>query len=89
MERRLQSLPLDDGEFLEQAKPVTPDGKVMVDPAKLEERHDAQVKATMASGACSFIVLGGRHNLSASARRLGGGTVEYIRVTTWRYKRSV
>jgi hypothetical protein len=31
-------------------------------------------------------VLGGKHDLSASVRRLGGGTTEYIRVTTHLYK---
>jgi hypothetical protein len=44
------------------------------------------VKAALASGPCSFIVLGGKHDLSESVRRLGSGTVEYIRVMMWRYK---
>ncbi len=44
------------------------------------------MKAVLASGACSFIVLGGQHDLSESVRRVGGGAVEYVRVTTRRYK---
>jgi hypothetical protein len=38
--------------------------------AKLETRHDAQVKAALASGPCAFIILGGGHDLSASVRLL-------------------
>jgi hypothetical protein len=44
------------------------------------------VKAALASGPCSFIVLGGKHDLSAGVRRLGGGTTEYVRVTMRQYK---
>jgi hypothetical protein len=80
---QLQVLPLDYAELLEQAKPV---GKVEVDPAKLEARHDGQVKGELPRGPCSFIILGGEHDLSESVRRLGNGTVEYVRATTRRYK---
>jgi hypothetical protein len=86
LDRQVQLLPLDDRELLEQAKPVARDGKVLPDPARVEARHDGQVKATLESGPCSFIVLGGDHDLSASVRRLGGGKVEYVWVTTKRYK---
>jgi hypothetical protein len=48
-------------------------------------REDAQVKAALASGPVSVIVLGGGHDLSDSVRRVGGGTVEYLRVTTRGY----
>jgi hypothetical protein len=44
------------------------------------------VLAALESGPCSFIVFGGVHDLSESVRRRGGGTVEYVRVTTRRYK---
>jgi hypothetical protein len=58
-----------------------------VERAKLEARHDAQVKAALASGGpCSLLVLGGGHDLSASVRRLGGGAAEYVRITTRRYR---
>jgi hypothetical protein len=86
MEHQLHLLPLDDDVTLEQAKPVTKDGKVRVDPAKQQARHDAQVKAALASWPCGFIVLGGKHDLTESVRRLGGGATEYIRATTRRYK---
>jgi hypothetical protein len=74
-------LPLDDAGLLDAAKPGS-GGEV--ERVKLEARHDAQVKA-LASGPCSVLVLGGGHDLSASVRRLGG-TAEYIRVTTGRYR---
>jgi hypothetical protein len=78
----VEVLPLDDEELLEQAKPQQ--GKV--DPAKNEARHDAQVKAALDSGPCALLILGGGHDLTASVRRLGKGKVEYVRVTTARYK---
>jgi hypothetical protein len=86
MERQLQVLPLDDCELHEQAKPVSTDGKLEIDAAKLEARHDFQVKAAIASGPCSFIILGGNHDLSESVRRLGCGATEYVRVTTRQYR---
>jgi hypothetical protein len=76
-------LPLDDARLLDAAKPV---GRGEVEPGKLEARHDAQVKAALASGPCSLLVLGGGHDLSSSVRRLGGGATEYVRVTTRRYR---
>jgi hypothetical protein len=79
-------LPLDDDELLEAAKPVTPDGRVRADPRKVEARHDSQVRAALASGPCAFVILGGDHDLSASVRRLGGGSAEYLRVTTRAYR---
>jgi hypothetical protein len=77
---------LDDEAALDRAKPVTPDGRIEFDPGKVEERHDAQVKAALENGPCSLLILGGAHDLSGSVRRLGNGTVEYIRVTTTCYK---
>jgi hypothetical protein len=78
-------LPLDDARLLDAAKPGR-GGEV--ERAKLEARHDAQVKAALASGPCSLLVLGGGHDLSPSVRRLGGAA-EYIRVTTGRYREFV
>lgn len=78
-------LPLDDADLLEAAKPVQPDGTVRFDPEKVEARHDGQVRRALAAGPCAVLVLGGAHDLSASVRRLGGGSTEYIRVTPKRY----
>lgn len=78
-------LPLDDEELLDQARPVTPDGKVQADPVKVEARHDGQVRNLHARGPFALIVLGGSHDLSESVRRLSHGKCEYIRVTTKKY----
>jgi hypothetical protein len=79
-------LPLDDGDLLDRAKPVTPDGKIKLDAGKLKAREDAQVKAVLDKRAFGLIVLGGAHDLSDSVRRLGQERCEYIRVTTIRFK---
>jgi hypothetical protein len=55
----VEVLPLDDEAALARAKPVGPDGKARADPAAVEARHDAQVRAALASGPCAFIILGG------------------------------
>jgi hypothetical protein len=78
----VEVLPLDDEELLEQAKPH----KGKLDPAKNEARHDAQVKAALDGSPSTLVILGGGHDLTASVRRLGKGKVEYVRVTTARYK---
>ena len=79
-------LPLDDADLLDRAKPITPEGKVRLDPEKLKARQVAQVKAVMDKGGFGLIVLGGAHDLSDSVRRLGQGRCEYIRVTTRRFR---
>jgi hypothetical protein len=79
-------LPLDDADLLDSAKPVTPEGKIRLDPEKLKARRDAQVKAVLEKGAFGLIVLGGAHDLSENVRRFGQGRSEYIRVTTRRFK---
>jgi hypothetical protein len=65
-------LPLDDAELLDEAKPITPEGKVRLDPEKLKARQDAQVKSLLEKGAFGLIVLGGAHDLRDSVRRLLG-----------------
>jgi hypothetical protein len=75
-------LPLEDEQLVAAAHPVRPDGTVRLDKAALEARHDAQVKVALASGPVAVLVLDANHDLSASVRRLGGGAVEYLRVTT-------
>jgi hypothetical protein len=86
---QVEVLPLDDRDLLEWAKPVERNVKMEPDPSRLKARHDGQVRAALQGGAVSFIILSGDHDLSESVRRLGGGTVEYIRVTTMRYKGTV
>jgi hypothetical protein len=54
---QVEVLPLDDEELLEQAKPV----KGKLDAAKVEARHDGQVRAALESGPCSLLILGGGH----------------------------
>src|SRR5262249_46736640 len=83
--REVEVPPLDDEEALDRARPVTPDGKVKADAAKVEARHDAQVRAALDSGPVAVIVLGGGHDLSAAVRR-AGGDIEYVRVTVKRYR---
>jgi hypothetical protein len=75
-------LPLEDEKLVSASHPVQPDGTVRIDPAALEARHDALVKLALASGPVAVLVLGANHDLTASVRRLGGGTAEYLRVTT-------
>jgi len=72
-------LPLEDADAFEQAKPITPEGEVKADTAKLKARRDAQVKAVLEKGAFGLIVLGGSHDLSDNVRRLGAGNCEYLR----------
>lgn len=79
-------LPLEDAAALAQAKPITDDGKVQLDPQKVEARHDAQVRAAMREGPVAAIILGGSHDLTQSIQRLGKGHTEYLRVTTKRFK---
>jgi hypothetical protein len=78
----VEVLPLDEQEALDRAKP----GKATVDPPKLEARHAAQVQAALASERCSLLVLGGSHDLSVAIDKLSAGGVEYLRVTTSRFK---
>src|SRR5450755_4097992 len=43
-------LPLEDADALANARPITPDGKMRLDPAKLKARQDAQVKGGAGQG---------------------------------------
>lgn len=53
-------LALDDAELLERAKPVTPAGKVQIDPPKVQARHDAMVKSVLGRGSFSLSCWAGR-----------------------------
>jgi hypothetical protein len=79
-------LPLDDAELLDRAKPVTPEGKVLIDPERLKAREGAQVKAVLSKGSLGLIVLGGAHDLSDAVRCPGQEHCEYIRVNTKRFQ---
>jgi hypothetical protein len=73
-------LPLEDGHLLAAARPITPEGKVRLDPVKVQAREDAMLKAALAMRPVAVIVLGGAHDLSGSVRRLAPGS-DYLRVT--------
>ena len=60
----LELLPLDDGKLLEEPKPIAPDG------AKLSARHDGQVQAALKGAGFALVILGGAHDLTASAEDL-------------------
>ena len=78
-------LPLDDERLLDAARPVSPDGMVRFDPGKVAAREAGIVETAMRHGPVAVVVLGGAHDLTEQARRVGGRTCEYIRVTTRRY----
>jgi hypothetical protein len=79
-------LALEDDEALEKAKPISLNGGVKLDPQKIELRHAAQGKAVMKGGAVAVIILGGAHDLTGSIKRIGDGRVEYLPVTTKRFR---
>jgi hypothetical protein len=75
--KEIDVLPLDDEQLLDAAKPVTPDEKFKLDPAKVKARQQAMVKAVLDRGNFGLIVLGAAHDLSEVLR---GRSCEYIRV---------
>jgi hypothetical protein len=79
-------LPLDGAKLLEEAKPIGPDGRYHLDPAKLTARHDGQVQPALKGGPFALVLLGGAYDLSESVRRHDGAPCEYLRVTTERYR---
>jgi len=78
--------PLEDRLAFEAASPVTPDGRVRPDPAKIAARNDAQVKRIVSKGGNAVVMLGGSHDLNASINRVAGGKIEYLRITTKWYR---
>ena len=76
-------LPLEDGDALDAANPVSPNGRKF-DPEKIEARHDAHLRLITKKGPVGFIILGGAHDLSESVQRMG--ECEYLRVTTKGYR---
>ena len=79
-------LPLENEEPLNAANPVTADGQVRFDALKVQARHDAIVKNLLKGGLFGLMILGGDHDLSENARRLGEGKGEYVRVTMKRFR---
>jgi hypothetical protein len=75
LDQAVDVLPLDDEAALIPALPIRPD------PAKLDARREAQVRAVLASGPVAVVALGASHDLSAAVTKLSG-TVEYVQVTT-------
>jgi hypothetical protein len=89
LEGLAERLPLEEEPLPDATYPVGPDGTVRLNLDKeMEARHDAEVKAALASGPVALGVLGAWHDLSARVRRLGGGTVGYLRMTTGAVERS-
>ncbi len=71
----------EDAEALEAANPIR-DGRVTdFDEAANQRREDAIVRNVLASKSpVAVLVMGGGHDLSDNVERIGGGTVEYVRV---------
>jgi hypothetical protein len=75
--------PLDDEQLLQGSKPaVQRDGTARRRRRKEHERDDNIVATALAGRRVTVLILGGGHDLSRSIRKLGGGTAEYVRVTT-------
>jgi hypothetical protein len=51
--REVEVWPLDDEQLLDKANPVLPDGRIKLEAAKVQARHDAQVAAARKAGPCS------------------------------------
>src|SRR5262249_38305376 len=71
----IEVLPLDDARLL--GDKAARGGGAEPGAARTRARQDAQVRAALASGPCSVLILSGGQDLSDSVRRLGGGTAEY------------
>lgn len=72
--------PLENAAAHAASNPVSDDGAVALDQAKIEAREDAQVRLLLDGGPVAVIILGGAHDLSDNLERLSSGTAEYIRV---------
>jgi hypothetical protein len=81
----VEIFPLDDFTLLE-ANPVSPTGELQHDCARIEARHDAQIRCLTKEGGVAVVILGGAHDLSESVQRIAGGKCEYIRVTSKRFR---
>jgi hypothetical protein len=78
-------LPLDDAALLEAARPVTAGGKAVVGGSEQWAREDAIVRAALARGPFTLVILCGGHDLTESVRRVAGANCEYVRVAVGGY----
>ena len=78
MDGLLKTLPAEDKQAFEAARPVAPNGRVKLDAKLIEAREDAIVKNVLARGPVSLLVLGGAHDLSNNVPK----DCQYIRVST-------
>jgi hypothetical protein len=81
----LEVSPLDNAKLLDEAKPISPDGRLRLDAAKLSAQHDGQVQAALKDGPFALVLLGEAHDLSQSVRQ-HSGSCEYVRVTSRGYQ---
>jgi hypothetical protein len=72
-------LPLDNAKLLDEAKPISPDGRFRLDAAKLSARHDSQVQTALKGGAFALVILGGAHDPRPVARTATRSTWRCIR----------
>jgi hypothetical protein len=79
------ALPLDDVKLLEAAKPVSPDGRIQFDAAKVKAREDGMVRIALAKDTIVVLILGGSHDLTGSIRAFAGEGCEYMRLTSQSY----
>jgi hypothetical protein len=79
-------LPLENAEAFESANPVSKDGKIRFDKGKEEKREEEMIKSLLKGQGMKVIVLGGGHDLTDNIRQMKIESVQYIRLTTNRYK---
>jgi hypothetical protein len=65
--------------------PITPGGRVKLDPVKRKARNDAHVRMAFKHRTVAVVILGGAHDLKDSDNRFTGGC-EHLRVTTRRFR---
>lgn len=80
-------LPAEEASALEEANPVSDDGKVVFDEKRNVAREDAVVRTLLKGGPLSVIVMGGAHDLADNAERLSHGTCEVVVVMTKAYRK--
>lgn len=81
MEGVLKTLPAEDENAFQAARPLRPDGKLKLDAKLNNAREDAIVKNVLTGGPVSVLILGGAHDLSDNVP----DGCQYIRVGTKAY----
>lgn len=78
----------DTDATLKLTNPLKADGRLMEVPQEsIEKREDHIVRQMLKTGKTAVVVLGGAHDLTDNVKRLGGGKVGLIVVTTQAYRR--